>query len=232
MIPPLPEIRPGAIALLSGGVDSAVMTGRALDQGDTIWPLYVRQGFLWEEEEIATSRQFLNSFNGESQAKPQPLTVVTLGAPAGFEARWAMDRRELPPSLAEPDETVYLPGRNMALLTQAAMLAYAWGVERIMLGILMNNPFPDATPAFFRSFERTVFEAMRWPIRVETPLAQWNKTDVIRVGSHFALEHTTSCARPGPGTHCGRCNKCYERWRAFRRAGVADPARYAKQIGD
>jgi 7-cyano-7-deazaguanine synthase len=38
---------------------------------------------------------------------------------------------------------------------------------------------------------------------------------------------TFSCLAPQGRRHCGRCNKCAERKRAFRQAGIPDPTKYA-----
>jgi 7-cyano-7-deazaguanine synthase len=37
---------------------------------------------------------------------------------------------------------------------------------------------------------------------------------------------TFSCMRPVDGKHCGTCNKCAERRRAFASAGLSDPTEY------
>jgi 7-cyano-7-deazaguanine synthase len=54
------------------------------------------------------------------------------------------------------------------------------------------------------------------------------KTDIIRRGRHLPLGLTFSCIAPVSRRHCGRCNKCAERRRAFVAAGIADPTDYAK----
>jgi 7-cyano-7-deazaguanine synthase len=143
-----------------------------------------------------------------------PLAGARFDAPEGVAGSWALDAAAAAPGAATPDEAVYLPGRNFILLT------------RIQLGVLSSNPFPDATPAFFRSFEKSIAQAIRWPIRAERPLEDMTKTELLRRGAHFDLALTLSCLRPRAGAHCGRCNKCAERLKAFREAGLADPGRY------
>jgi 7-cyano-7-deazaguanine synthase len=59
---------------------------------------------------------------------------------------WAMQGR--PPAYHTPDEDVYLPGRNVILLGKAAVFCAASGIDRLVLGTLAHNPFPDATPEF------------------------------------------------------------------------------------
>lgn len=235
MIPPAAPARPGLVALLSGGADSAVMAGLALERGDAVWPLYVRQGFVWEEDELAAVRRFLAEMAAAHPGLVQPLLVSVCLAPRSANLAWAQESAIAPPDLDSPDEAVYIPGRNLALLGQAALAAAAHGLGRVALGILGANPFPDATKEFFRAFERAAGLALApsFPpdgLRVETPLAAMTKEEVLRLGAAMPLRHTISCLRPSEGAHCGRCNKCAERRAAFQRAGVPDPSRYAAGV--
>jgi 7-cyano-7-deazaguanine synthase len=98
----------------------------------------------------------------------------------------------------------------------------------VALGTLGSNPFPDATPAFFDGCERLVNQAVGGSMRVLRPYARLHKTDVMHRGGSFPLEHTFSCIRPVGKLHCGKCNKCSERQRAFVEAGMMDPTVYAQ----
>jgi 7-cyano-7-deazaguanine synthase len=65
------------------------------------------------------------------------------------------------------------------------------------------------------------------PLRIETPFRDFHKADVIRAARGVPWGETFSCIRPVGARHCGACNKCAERRRAFAEAGIADPTRYA-----
>ena len=54
-----------------------------------------------------------------------------------------------------------------------------------------------------------------------------NKRQVMDLGRDLPLEFTCSCIAPVNNLHCGRCNKCAERRRAFADAGMTDPTEYA-----
>lgn len=218
------------VVLLSGGLDSAVMVGMAVDAGDHVHPLHVRQGFLWEEEEGAAIVRYLAALEAERAARGasgaiHPLQTVALGAPGSFASRWALDPSEPVPGADTPDEAVFLPGRNLALLTQGAILAHSVGASRVQLGVLRHNPFPDATAEFFAAFEAVAGLALAREIRVERPLGGMEKREVLARGAgRYPLRHSLSCIRPFEGTHCGRCNKCEERRRAYADLGLEDPA--------
>ena len=65
---------------------------------------------------------------------------------------WAL--RGEPPAFDTPDEDVYLTGRNVVLLSKAAIYCAQHGIGGIALGPLAGNPFPDATPEFFAAMAR------------------------------------------------------------------------------
>jgi 7-cyano-7-deazaguanine synthase len=48
----------------------------------------------------------------------------------------------------------------------------------------------------------------------------------MQLGRDMPLELTFSCIDPVDGLHCGRCNKCAERQKAFRSIDLEDPTRY------
>ena len=123
----------------------------------------------------------------------------------------------------------YIPGRNLSLLTKAAMFCARNRIGEIALAPLQSNPFPDARPEFFRAFERAVKLGMELPLRVLTPFEGLEKSAVIRKGRALPLELTLSCANPRGSLHCGSCTKCAERVQGFRAAGIADPTRYARK---
>ena len=133
-----------------------------------------------------------------------------------------------PPAFDTPDEDVYLDGRNVILLSKAAIYMARNGIARVLLGTLAGNPFPDATPAFFAAMSRALSLGLGTPIAIDAPFAGLHKADVIRKGVALGvpLALTLSCMQPKDGLHCGRCSKCRERRDAFREAGVEDPTAY------
>jgi 7-cyano-7-deazaguanine synthase len=140
---------------------------------------------------------------------------------------WAV--RGEAPAFDTPDEAVYLDGRNIVLLSKAAIFAARTGIARLMIGPLSGNPFPDATPAFFEQMARGLSLGLAAPITIEAPFSTMTKAEVIVLGRGLGvpLELTLSCMQPRDGRHCGRCSKCRERRDAFLAAGIPDPAAYA-----
>ena len=69
----------------------ALLTALAAERGDRVKPLYVRQGFVWEDDEIDAVHRFLGSLRSRPGVPwIDPLEVVMLSAPGGFASRWAL----------------------------------------------------------------------------------------------------------------------------------------------
>jgi 7-cyano-7-deazaguanine synthase len=219
------------LLLFSGGLDSAVLLAHEAQRA-RVHPLYVSVGLAWEAAERAVIARLLTSpiFDG----RVAPLTTVEFTMRDVYApTHWAI--RGTPPAYDTPDEDVYLPGRNLVLLTKAGVVAAAGKIGRIALAPLAANPFPDATPEFFASMAKTLSLGLNHPIEIATPFATMHKAEVIRIGAslHVPFEHTLSCMNPvvvsGDVLHCGLCSKCRERRDAFTEAGVDDPTRYANR---
>jgi 7-cyano-7-deazaguanine synthase len=210
--------------LLSGGLDSAVLVAQAAASG-VVQPVYIRAGLAWEAEELSLVERLLGS--PAYAERVLPLIRLTLDVSDLYpDTHWS--RVGAPPAYDTPDEDVYLPGRNILLLSKAGVLCALLGIPRLAIGPLAGNPFPDATPAFFASIARTLSLGLDYHLQIETPLVSVHKEDVIRLGASMGVpfELTLSCMKPAGGRHCGLCSKCRERRDAFAAAGVPDPTEY------
>jgi 7-cyano-7-deazaguanine synthase len=214
-----------AAVLFSGGLDSAVLVASEARER-TVHPLYVSSGLAWEATEREAAARLLSTAPFDGRVRPLvplDLTVRDVYAPS----HWAI--RGVPPAYDTPDEDVYLVGRNLVLLTKAAIYCAQHGIERIALGPLAGNPFPDARPEFFATIARGLALGLDRPIAVDAPFLSLHKADVIRLGHTLGVpfELTISCMNPvGGAVHCGACSKCRERQQAFAEAGVEDPTEY------
>ena len=211
--------------LLSAGLDSAVLAAAEARAGE-VHPIYVSTGLAWERGELAALDQLLAT--PPYRRNVAPLARLSFTVEDVYPStHWAL--RGTPPAFDTPDKDVYLAGRNIALLSKAAIYSSRHGIGRIVLGPLAGNPFPDATPHFFEAMAGALSLGLARSIVVEAPFASREKRDVIRLGVELGvpLELTLSCMSPKDGCHCGRCSKCRERRDGFSAAGVEDRTRYA-----
>ena len=212
--------------LFSGGLDSAVLLADEASRGD-VQPIYVGAGLAWERAELAVVDRLLAS--DALRGRTRPMVTLSVDMRDVYAAtHWAV--MGAPPAYHTPDEDVYLPGRNVALLAKAGVFCAAAGLNRIVIGTLAHNPFPDATPAFRSAMATALSLGLAHRLDVEAPYADVGKADVIRRGQALRVpfELTMSCMKPGVSrvVHCGECSKCRERHDAFVEASVADPTNY------
>jgi 7-cyano-7-deazaguanine synthase len=211
--------------LFSGGLDSAVLLALERRDRDPVWPMHVRAGLAWEEAERRAIDCLLAA--APFAGRVQPLQTLTVDMRDVYPpTHWAVVGR--PPAYDTPDEDVYLEGRNIVLISKAAVLCARLGIERLALGPLAANPFPDATPDFFGAMARAMSLGLGRPFSIATPLIHLHKEDVVQLGLALGvpLELTLSCMNPSGDEHCGECSKCRERRDAFVAAGVTDPTDY------
>lgn len=199
------------------------MLVKAVGRYERVYPLYVRNGLQWERVELFYLRRFLRSLRSDRLEK---LTVLELSVASIYGRHWSLGHRATP-SLQAADQSVYLPGRNALLLSLAGTFCAIRQIHQLWVGVLKGNPFRDASVSFFRQAEKLLREAMAVSVRIQAPLAGWTKSQVIRRSSQVAWARTFSCLKPVGMRHCGRCQKCGERQRGFKAAGVGDPTRYA-----
>ena len=209
--------------LFSAGLDSAVLAAAEAQHGP-VHAVYVSCGLAWESEELDAVDRLLAT---PAFRSVRPLARLTFTAQDLYPAtHWAITGK--PPAFDTPDEDVYLTGRNVMLLSKAGIYCAQHGLNRIAMGTLAGNPFPDATPAFFDTMGRALSMGLNHPIEITAPFTSLHKSDVIQLGVKLGvpLELTLSCMNPQRGEHCGQCSKCRERRDAFNEAGVNDPTEY------
>ncbi len=217
----------GAAALASGGLDSAALIACLADTGP-VHPLYVRVGLPWEDQELAALKAFCAALAGPG-LPVEPVTELTVGGADLYADHWSMSGSV--PGYDEPDETVYLPGRNVILIGLAATWCAPRGIDTIALGTLAGNPFVDAAEDFFLGYGRLLSSALGRQITVTAPFRHLGKAELVRRYAHLPLGLTLTCMAPRGGTHCDACNKCRERRQAFAAAGAIDGATYAAAPG-
>jgi 7-cyano-7-deazaguanine synthase len=220
--------------LLSGGLDSAVLLAEEAARGDEVQPIYMSVGLAWEKAERDMTSLLLAAGH---RSHVRPLVSLSVDMRDVYAAtHWAITGSA--PSYHTSDEDVYLPGRNVVLLGKAAVYCAAADLDRLVLGTLGHNPFPDATPAFRSAMASAVSLGLGRSLRIDAPFSTLSKADVVRRGQALSVpfELTLSCMSPiarvrtpsAPAfRHCGTCSKCRERHDGFLDAGVEDSTDYA-----
>jgi 7-cyano-7-deazaguanine synthase len=212
------------LALVSGGCDSAIMVDWLAGRFRAVHPVYIRFGLSWERAELAGLRRFLRAARIPGV---KPLTVLSLPVRDTYGKHWSVTGRRTP-GARSADRHMYLPGRNLLLLSRAAVHAVLRRIRVLAIGTLKANPFGDASPRYRRAFGSVASLALSRHLTIIAPFGGKRKRAVLRLGARLPLHLTFSCVSPVHGRQCGKCNKCAERIRGFRDAGLRDLTRYAR----
>ena len=244
-----PTLRPTAIVLLSGGMDSCVTAAIAARECDRVAALHVSYGQLTEarerrsyeeiadyygiEERMAINQSYLGRIGGSALTDPSiPLREGIGNREQGTGNRGTggadRDGTDIPAS--------YVPFRNAHFLAAAVSWAEVIGAGRIYIGAVEQDSsgYPDCRPEYYNIYNRLIEAGTRPETHVEivTPLIRLRKHEIVKkgveLGAPFHL--SWSCYR-STDKACGVCDSCALRLRAFEQAGVEDPIPYSRRAG-
>lgn len=218
-----------SVVLLSSGLDSVVSFKRALDEGGVELAITFDYGQKAASKEIETAEKLCRRYHVRHMVMDLPwLKEIT---------NTGLVKGEVPePKEHELDDVakcektalqVWVPNRNGLFLNIAACYADAFGYDRIVCGFNAEEgvTFPDNTPEFAAAVDRSLsYSTMKKPT-VYTPVIGMTKTEIVKEGVRIGapLDLSWSCYHSG-SKPCGKCESCMRRARAFKSAGVKDPA--------
>ncbi len=193
--------------LTSGGFDSNVLVAQLLKGYERVYPLYIQFGFFWEKAEIFWLKKFLRALPNK---KIKPLTLLQFPFVDIDPKAWALTGKKVPGYKARHDSD-FLLGRNLLLLSKASTFCAAKKIPALALGTLKTNPFPDASPQFFRDIEKVASTALAFKVKILTPFRKLTKEEVLKKGKDLPLHLSFSCIAPQGRQPCRNCIKCAER---------------------
>ncbi len=213
--------------LVSGGLDSAILLANLLKERQSIHPLYISNGNIWEKVELFWLKRYLAKLRKSTFGERlKSLVQFDLSMKDIYKNSWSVTGEKTPDKNTGA-EAVFLPGKNILLLAKAAVYCSQEKIGHLALAPLQTNPFRDARRSFFNLYEQALSQGLKYPIKILTPFLSLNKKQVMLKGKDLPLHLTFSCLNPKGKKHCGRCNKCEERKQAFRLAKIPDPTHYA-----
>ena len=227
--------RPGAVVLLSGGLDSATALAEAKRSGFEVYALTILYGQRHAIERDAARR--VAGAMGVVRHVEQAIDLRAFGGSAlTADLDVPKDRDEAQMGSGIP--ITYVPARNTVFLSLALAWAESLGAFDLFVGVncVDYSGYPDCRPEFVAAFEALANLATKAGVertgrfRVHAPLIHMTKPEIIcrgrELGVDYALTH--SCYDPTPeALSCGRCDSCRLRLDAFALLGLTDPIAYA-----
>ena len=209
------------VIVLSGGPDSATVAYWAKDQGYEIYPITFKYGQIAVKETQA-AQKIAEKLGAKTK-------IINLSALKDiFSGTTSLVNREIPLT-AEFSAPIIVPFRNAIFLSAAVAYAVTVGADKIFYGAQgSDEPFyPDCRREFYEAFEKAARLGTCEEITIRAPFSGNKKSDLIKEGTKLGVPFilTWSCYLDGP-KHCGKCESCVNRKKAFKEAGVADPTKY------
>ena len=122
-----------------------------------------------------------------------------------------------------------MPFRNAIFLSAAVAYAVSVGADKIFYGAQGSDEpcYPIVEKNSIKHSKKPQDLEQCQEISIQAPFSNMRKSDVIKKAAELGvpLESTWSCYLDLI-KHCGRCESCVNRKKAFLEAGVKDPTTY------
>jgi 7-cyano-7-deazaguanine synthase len=209
------------VVVLSGGPDSATVAYWAKAQGYQIYPITFNYGQIAVKETEAA--QTIAAKLGTTTK------IINLSALKEiFSSVTTLCNTDIPLT-AEFSSPIIVPFRNAIFLSVAVAYASAVGAKEIFYGAHGSDEanYPDCRREFYEAFEKAAQLGTEQDITIKAPFNGYRKSELLKeaVKLGVPLEVTWSCYRDGK-KHCGKCESCVNRKKAFQEAGLTDPTLY------
>lgn len=220
-----------AIAVLSGGLDCTVATA-VFAKDYEIHGLTFDYGQRAIGEEIKAAKAICEKWG----AKHTVMDLKWLGEISDS----ALTSDEKVPQLKEEElddldtcvdtaSKVWVPARNLVFTAIATSFAEAEGAEKIIVGWDKEEAatFPDNSKEFLNAFNNVLATGSPIDIDIEAPDIDLSKKEIVELGKKLdaPMELSYSCYM-GEEKHCGLCESCMRRKRAFKEAKIEDLTEY------
>ncbi len=222
------KVKPKAVILLSGGLDSATVLAMTSKHYDC-YALSFRYGQK-HSSEIVAAQNMAKHF----AVKDHKIANIDLSLWGG--SALTEEGIDVPKAGGEGIPITYVPARNTIFLSFALAWSEVLKSDDIFIGVnaVDYSGYPDCRPEFIEAFQKTARLATKVGVEghkltIHTPLIDLSKSDIINIGMNLGLDyaHTISCYQADAlGKACGQCDSCDLRKKGFKDAGIKDPTLY------
>ena len=211
------------VVVFSGGPDSSTVAYWAKDQGYEVFAMTCKYGQIATKEVECATRIATKLGVSLKLIDLSSLKQIFSGVTSLVDANIPLTS-----SFSGP---IIVPFRNAIFLSTAVAYAVAIGAMRIFYGAQGSDApyYPDCRKEFYESFQSAARLGTGQDLVIEAPFSQMSKSALVKLGSQLGVPFglTWSCYLNGQ-KHCGKCESCTNRKKAFAEAGLKDPAEYVQ----
>ena len=223
-----------AISVLSGGLDCTVSTS-VFAKDYEIHAITFDYGQKSFKREAKAAREICEKMNWSHEVIDLPwlskISTSSLNTSDEIPEVSYDDLDDLKKS-SESASSVWVPARNMVFTSIAVSYAESIGAEIIIVGWDAEEAatFPDNSKEFLNTFNELIDVGSPDEIKIEAPAIDLNKEEIVKLGFEVGapMELSYSCYKGGD-KHCGVCESCMRRKRAFKNLGIEDLTEYETQ---
>jgi len=232
----LPDTRKEVLAVLSGGLDSSVMTMLLCERygSDKVTTVSYDYG---QKQRVEIEKAFELS-NKLRVRHHRLLNLEILGdiarplsANIGGTSVAMPNIRDV---LGDPQPPTYVPFRNLIMLSLTLSLAEVRNASHVFTGLQVHDEYGywDTSQKFVDSINAVAVQNRTHKVEIVAPFSELSKKQeielAVEMGKEDLLKHTLTCYNPTHGKSCGVCPSCAERIMNFMKAGLRDPIEYVE----
>ena len=220
-----------SVALLSGGLDSAVALAMVAAEETAGGGTGVSLALTFDYGQRAAQRE-IAAARSMCAALDIPHEVVALPWLRHLAPRAVVDPTSRLPTLTEADlqgadlegtaASVWVPNRNGVFVNIAAAYAEQLGASEVVCGFNAEEAatFPDNSGQFVDAATRSLHFSTRSHVRLRSPTGTLNKQQIVELGRSIdAPIHLIWSCYDGGTEQCYRCESCVRLRRALTAAG-------------
>lgn len=211
------------LVLLSGGIDSSTALYYMKSSGYNVEGLFIDYKHKSRQKEIQSAAYLANQLDCLLHVIAVPL-----------DQQFFVDARPFDPPLTQGSEGIQRAGLDILLclshwLLIANVYCFYLDISNIVLGVTMSDSqrLPKVRWEFLDKVGEVVYNWTGRGTQVLLPFLLKEKKEVVTIGKELGVpfNRTWSCLEQGT-IHCGFCEGCKMRRRAFSETGIMDIMQY------
>jgi len=234
----LPDTDKNVLAVLSGGLDSSIMTMMLVEKygPDRVYALSYNYGQK-QKVELEKAAELCDKLGighkvldlGILGEIAEPISANIGGSDVAMPT--------IHDVLGDPQPKTYVPFRNMILLSLTMAQAEASNASHVFTGLQVHDEYGywDTSQRFVDSMNAVAIQNRTHRVEILAPFSKLSKLQEIKICQEMNMQHllihTLTCYDPDDqGRSCGKCPSCAERIQNFMGSGMIDPIPYQIEI--